>query len=159
LNFVGGQRFSIPRFAVAGFLLALIFLLLSSFFPAPSKSAIEALPENIPSLALVVLFGSILGPILEEIVFRGFLFKVVEDAYDASLAVPVTALLFAGLHLSQLAGNWPAFAVIFVVGYVLTVVRRRTGSIIPSIIMHTAYNSTILGISALAIIIGHGARR
>jgi membrane protease YdiL (CAAX protease family) len=109
-------------------------------------------------LLLVVLFGSVPGPILEELVFRGFLFKVVEDAYDASLAVPVTAILFAGLHLSQLGGNWPAFIVIFIVGYLLTVVRRRTGSVVPSMVMHIAYNSTILGITAMAMLKGPASR-
>jgi membrane protease YdiL (CAAX protease family) len=151
---VPGQ--SLARFALAGFLMALAVSLLSSFLPAPSHSAIEMSPEAPLSMALVILFGSVLGPALEEIVFRGFLYKVVEDAYAESLAVPVTTVVFAGLHLSQLGSNWPAFIVILVVSYVLTLVRQRTGSVIPSIIMHTTYNTTILGI---AMMVGHGARR
>jgi membrane protease YdiL (CAAX protease family) len=144
----------IVRFAIAGVLLGLLIALLSMFLPVSSRSVVE----GAASLTLVVLFGGILGPILEEIVFRGFVFKVVEDAYDASLAVPVTTLLFAGLHLSQLGGSWAAFIVILILGYLLTVVRQRTGSLIPSIIMHTAYNSTILGLGALATMLGHAGR-
>ena len=96
---------------------------------------------------------------LDWMVFRGVVFKVVEDVYAASLAVPVTTVLFAGLHLSQLGSNWPAFLVILGVGYVLTLVRQRTGSVISSIIMHTTYNATILGIAAFASIFAPGAKR
>jgi len=35
------------------------------------------------------------------------------------------------------------------VGYVLTVVRKRTDSLIPSVIMHTTYNAMIFGLPAL----------
>jgi membrane protease YdiL (CAAX protease family) len=146
---------TIARFAIAGVLLGLVIVMLSQFLPVSSGAAVE----GAASLTLVVLFGGVLGPILEEIVFRGFVFKVVEDAYDASLAVPVTTVLFAGLHLPQLGGSWSAFVVILIVGYLFTVVRRRTGSLIPSIMMHTAYNSTILGLGALATMLGHAGRR
>ena len=62
---------------------------------------------------------------------------------------------FRRLHLSQLRGNWPAVIVIFLVGYVLTLVRYRTDSLIPSVIMHTAYNAMIFGISAIGTVLEH----
>ena len=160
LRFVRIGKAAMLRYALGGFLLALIFVFLSSLlFPTPSPSGIEKLPETPLSLTLVLLFGAVVGPFLEEVVFRGFVFKVVEDVYAASLAVPVTTVLFAGLHLSQLGSNWPAFLVILGVGYVLTLVRQRTGSVISSIIMHTTYNATILGIAAFASIFAPGPKR
>ena len=59
--------------------------------------------------------------------------------------------------MSQLRGNWPAVIVIFLVGYVLTVVRHRTDSLIPSVIIHTAYNAMIFGISAIGTVLEHSA--
>jgi membrane protease YdiL (CAAX protease family) len=144
----------IGRLILGGALLALAVLLASSFFPSPSRSPIERLLSTRSSIVVFVIFGIALAPLLEEIIFRGFLFTALEDVYGVRAAVPVTALLFAGLHVSQLRGNWPAVAVIFLVGYVFTVVRRRSGSIIPSLIMHTAYNTMIFGISALATVFG-----
>ena len=148
----------IGRLILAGALLALTVLLASSFFPSPSKSPLERLLTTRSSVVVFVIFGIALAPLLEEIIFRGFLFTALEDVYGVRAAVPVTAFLFAALHVSQLRGNWPAVAVIFVVGYVFTVVRRRSGSIIPSVIMHTAYNTMIFGISALAAVFGHGSK-
>ena len=63
--------------------------------------------------------------------------------------MPVTAVLFAALHVSQLRGNWPAVIVIFLVGYVLTWSANARIRLIPSVIMHTAYNAMIFGISAI----------
>jgi membrane protease YdiL (CAAX protease family) len=154
LRFVRVANTSLWRFALGGFLLAAMSLLASSLlFPTPSPSGIEKIPTAPISVAEYLVFGIFVGPFIEEIVFRGFVFKVVEDVYAESLAVPVTTVLFAGLHLSQLGSNWPAFIVILIVGYVLTRVRQKTGSVVPSIVMHTAYNGTILGIATVAFLL------
>jgi len=147
------------RLIAGGIFLALTVLVVSSVFPAPSQSPIERLLTTRASVVVFVVFGIVLAPPLEEIIFRGFLFTALADVYGERSAVPVTAFLFAGLHLSQLRGNWPAVVVIFFVGYVFTVVRRRSGSTTPSIIMHVAYNSMIFGISALATFFGRGSGR
>jgi membrane protease YdiL (CAAX protease family) len=60
--------------------------------------------------------------------------------------------------LSQLRGNLPAVLLILFVGYVLTVVRMRSNSLIPSVIMHTAYNAMIFGIAALSTLVESGTK-
>jgi membrane protease YdiL (CAAX protease family) len=147
------------RLIGGGAFLALTVLAVSSFLPAPSQSPLERLLATRSSLVVFVVFGIAVAPLVEEIIFRGFLFTALEDVYGVQAAVPVTTLLFAGLHVSQLRGNWPAVGVILFVGYVFTIVRRRTGSVVPSVIMHTAYNSMIFGIQALAMALGQGPRR
>jgi membrane protease YdiL (CAAX protease family) len=98
------------------------------------------------------------APLLEEIIFRGFIYTLLADLYSPRVAVPITAVLFAGLHVSQLRGNLPAVLLILFVGYILTLVRKRSNSLIPSVIMHTAYNSMIFGISALSTLVDSGAK-
>jgi len=49
-------------------------------------------------------------------------------------------------------------AVILLVGYVLTIVRQRTHSVIPSVIIHTAYNAMIFGAAALGALLGSVGR-
>jgi membrane protease YdiL (CAAX protease family) len=153
------QAFPAGRLILGGALLAIAVLVCSSLFPAPTKSPIENLMSKTSSMVFLVAFGIALGPLIEEIIFRGFIFTALEDIYGATPAVPVTAVLFAGLHVTQLWGNWAAVVLIFVVGYVLTVLRKRSGSIIPSVIMHTAYNATLFGVNALALLVAHGAKR
>ena len=91
------------------------------------------------------ILGVAVAPLLEEVVFRGFLFKVLSDIGGAGVAVLVTAILFGAVHALQLWGNWVGVLLISMVGFVLSFVRHRSNSLIPSFIIHTAYNGTFLG--------------
>jgi membrane protease YdiL (CAAX protease family) len=159
LRFVRVENLSIAKLTAGGAFLALMVLIASVLLPTPSESPLEKLLTTTASLALFVFFGIAVAPLLEEIVFRGFLFTALTDVYGEGTAVPVTAVLFAGLHGIQLRGNLAALALIFVVGYVLTVVRRNSNSVVPSVIMHTAYNAMIFGVSALVSVLGYDEQR
>jgi uncharacterized protein len=143
MRWIRQPRLGGGRMIVAGVLLALTAVIVSStLLPTPSDTQLEKLLRMTPPI-VVFLFGAVVGPLAEEIIFRGFIFTVLEDLLGGKAAVPATAVLFAALHLFQRGGNLGAVAIIFVVGYVFTIVRQRTGSVIPSVIMHIAYNATL----------------
>ena len=89
-----------------------------------------------------VIFVVIIGPIFEELIFRGTLFKKLK-VYGDKTAILYTAIAFGLFHcnISQIP-----FAI--VVGLFLGYAKARTNNIIYPIIMHMAVNS----ISALMII-------
>jgi membrane protease YdiL (CAAX protease family) len=140
----------------AGVFLALTVLIASSLFPAPNDSVFDQFLKTPAAIAAFAFFGIAVAPLLEEIIFRGFLYRLLADLYTPRLAVPVTAVAFAGLHFLQLWGNWAAMFLILIVGYVLTRVRRQTDSLIPSVIMHTSYNAFIFGLSAIGSLLEQG---
>jgi membrane protease YdiL (CAAX protease family) len=154
LHFLPVGKPSVGRLIAGGAFLALAVLGASIVLPRPAESPLEKLLATTPSLILFVFFAIVVGPLLEEIVFRGFLFTALADVFGVRVAVPVTALLFAGLHGRQLGGNLPVLALILVVGYILTRVRERSNSIVPSIIMHTTYNATLFVVPGLASVLG-----
>lgn len=133
-----------------GVFLSLSVLVASSLFPEPPESALDKLLTTPASIVAFTILGIFIAPITEEIIFRGFLYKLIAELYSPGLAVPVTALAFGGLHFIQLWGNWAGMVLILVVGYILTSVRHKTNSLIPSVIMHTAYNTLIFGVAALS---------
>lgn len=132
-----------------GATLAISVLIVSSLFPS-GEAPIEKLLSSTGAMYLFVILGIAVAPLVEEIMFRGFLFKVVSDIRGPGTAVSVTALLFGGLHILQLWGNWVGVALIFVVGYILSFVRQRSNSLIPSFIIHTSYNGMLFGAFALS---------
>ena len=156
LRWVRKQDLPVGWLISAGVFLALSVLLLSSFFPAPNDSVFDRFLTTPVAMAAFAFFGIAVAPLLEEVIFRGFLYKLLSDLYSPRLAVPVTALAFAGLHFLQLWGNWAAMFLILVVGYVLTTVRQQTDSLIPSVIMHTSYNAFIFGLSAIGSLVEQG---
>jgi membrane protease YdiL (CAAX protease family) len=131
-----------------GATLAVSVMIISSFFPL-GDPPIQKLFSSTTAMYVFVIFGVAGAPLFEEIMFRGFLFKLFSDIWGAGKAVPVTALLFGLLHLLQLWGSWAGVVLIFGVGYVLSLLRQRTNSVIPSIIVHTSYNGLLFGAFAL----------
>jgi membrane protease YdiL (CAAX protease family) len=157
LHWVRAPETRVGPLIFTGAFLAVAVLLASLLFPPPTESALDRILTTRASMAAFVILGIVVAPLMEEIMFRGFLYTVLADLYGPGLAVPVTSAAFAALHFLQLWGNWPAMFLILAVGYILTVVRKRSNSLIPSVIMHTAYNSMIFGISALLILLQRNA--
>jgi uncharacterized protein len=141
-----------------GATLAISVLIVSSFFPAGEPPPIEKLLSSATAVYVFAIFGICGAPFFEEVIFRGFLFKVLFDTRGTGTAVSATAILFALLHVPQLWGSWAGVALIFVVGYVLSFVRWRSNSLIPSFIIHTSYNAMLFGVFALSTFIQKGAR-
>lgn len=101
---------------------------LSSFQEA--SSVLYAYP-----LWQALLANAFLVPILEEVVFRGLMFSRLQKALPNVATALITSLLFGLVH-GQLV--WMLFA--FVVGLLLSYVRIKTGSILPTIVMHIMIN-------------------
>jgi membrane protease YdiL (CAAX protease family) len=130
--------------------LAVTVLIVSSFFPPSEPPPIEKLlSSSSTAIYVFAIFGVGVAPLFEEIIFRGFLYKVLDEVGGPAAAVPLTALLFALPHVPQLWGSWSAIIVIFFVGYILSAVRQRSNSVIPSFVIHTAYNAMLFGLFAL----------
>lgn len=127
--------------------------LVATLFPwliPEAETPLEQLLGTPQAIVLFAIYGVALAPALEELTFRGFLFRAFEDIFGVSAAVWATALVFAAFHMLQLWPNWPAIIVILGVGYVLSKLRERTNSIIPGFIVHTVYNAVLFLLSALA---------
>jgi membrane protease YdiL (CAAX protease family) len=104
----------------------------------------EYLKELVEQLKITSLFNGIIivattvlvAPLVEEMLFRGYLQKVLEDNWkDVTKAVLITSLFFAFIHLN------PYWVVqIYLLGLVLGYLAWRTNSIFPSLILHGLNN-------------------
>jgi membrane protease YdiL (CAAX protease family) len=90
--------------------------------------------------ALMALVVILLGPMLEEILFRGALFRPLLKVHPAPVVVGLSAALFAISH--------PAYHVflplalpIGLVGLALGVVRQASGSLAPGVALHATFNA------------------
>ncbi|OED37717.1 hypothetical protein AB833_22510 [Chromatiales bacterium (ex Bugula neritina AB1)] len=95
----------------------------------------------------VLLYACLLYPVLEELAFRGFIQSVLLERQWAarrvvagvSTANLLTSIAFALAHLLNQPPLW-ALSVFFpslVFGYF----RDRTGSVLPSVVLHCWYNA------------------
>jgi membrane protease YdiL (CAAX protease family) len=87
---------------------------------------------------LRVLAVCILGPIAEELIFRGFLYtRLVGTRLGVAGSVVLLAAVWAAIHTSYSGG---VVALIFVDGLLLGAARYRSGSLIVPILMHVVWN-------------------
>ena len=96
------------------------------------------------TLAAAVL----IAPLCEEIFFRSFTFMGLRNGMPLAQSIVISGLIFAVAHADP-----ASFPVLFIIGLALAIIRWRTGSIWPGIILHTLNNAA----SALLIILSlHG---
>jgi membrane protease YdiL (CAAX protease family) len=113
-------------------------------------NALERLIQSSRAAALATAFAATFtAPLVEEIVFRGLLYSALRRLLGSAWAVAVVLLLFAAIHVPQ---YWPSFGVIatiLLLSSVLTLIRARTGKLLPCFIVHLIFNS----IQALLIVL------
>jgi ABC-2 type transport system permease protein/sodium transport system permease protein len=101
----------------------------------------------IPPWLIVVTLGVVPG-ITEELFFRGVLFQSLRKNLSPLATIFATALLFALFHLiSPGMMTTERFLPSFVMGVMLGWVAHRSGSVIPSILIHAVHNGLFLGLS------------
>lgn len=133
-----------PRmWLAAGAVMALLAQLIFYLSPTENELPIERLFTSPEAGYVLAVFGIGVAPFVEELVFRGFFYPVFERRWGLGPAVLLTAVLFAVIHAAQLWGGWQELAAIFIVGLVFSYSRGRTGSLVPSYLMHLGYNAAL----------------
>lgn len=94
-------------------------------------------------IAFIAIF---IGPIFEELIFRGILFPYLLKYAGIPVAVFAVSAIFAGIH-----GHIPSFMPIFVLGCGLSLAYLKSGSIVVPITMHILFNT--LNLVLLTIVI------
>jgi membrane protease YdiL (CAAX protease family) len=87
--------------------------------------------------AMRVLAVGILGPIAEELIFRGWFFGLLDKRIGVAPTVGATAVGWALLHYSY---GWAVIGVIVIDGLLLGIARWKTRSVFPPMVMHALYN-------------------
>ncbi len=129
--------------AGAGAVLLFALQVLAHFLPMPKDVPFEQFFKHPAEAYLTSILAISIGPLMEELFFRGFLYPVLARRLGMVAAIFLTALGFGLLHATQLGFAWGAVFVIFLVGLALTIVRAVTNSVGCSLVVHIAYNLTL----------------
>ncbi len=89
-------------------------------------------------LVLTFFLIALLGPITEEVFFRGFLYSALKKTLGIASAIIISGFLFSFLHINLLG-----FIPILALGVFLAYIREKTGSLVPCITVHIVHNSAI----------------
>lgn len=89
---------------------------------------------NILDYSLYFFLIAILGPIVEEITYRGILYSPYRKKYDSKVAIIITSIFFSIAHTKS-----PTVSV-FITGIFLGILYEKTESLISTIVAHSTYN-------------------
>ena len=133
-------KFTLARsIGLAIILYGAAFLLTLAF--GGQGTALDRLVESSRAAALMIAFLAVAtAPIVEESIYRGILYPAIERVSGARIAVILVTVLFAVPHVPQ---YWPNIAVILsitLLSVALTVLRARTGRLLPCIAVHFVFN-------------------
>ena len=124
--------------------------LLGRFLPMPKSTPFDEFFAHPSDAYLTAVFAVTLGPLMEELFFRGFLYPVLARRMGVFWGILLTALPFGLIHMVQYGYAWGAVLIICLVGVVLTAVRAVTKSVASSFLAHVGYNGTLMVLAAWA---------
>ena len=114
------------------------YMLRTPDVPTPFRQMLD----NRPTFLLFAVFVIIVGPLCEELAFRGFLMPLFMRSFGAAAGILATGALFGFLHAPEYAWSWRHVLLITAAGSAFGWVRYRTRSTAASTFMHSAYNLT-----------------
>jgi len=127
--------------AFGGFSLAVIVAVAESLFPPKHALPIQSMTQNPLAALLFMLTAVLVAPVVEETIFRGYLYPVAARSLGVGLGIVFTGTLFGLLHAGQLWGGWWQITLLVMVGIVFTIARAATRTVVASYILHASYNA------------------
>ena len=96
-----------------------------------------------PAFALVLLTVCVIGPIAEEVVFRGHLTDALVATFGVAVGNLLSAILFGLLHGAAIA------APLALLGLLFQRLRHIHGSLAPPVLAHILHNTITVGLAML----------
>ena len=134
----------IARYVAGGLVLAVAVQFLPALLPDKNDFPLQKLFNSPAADYALAILSVFIAPFMEEVIFRGVLYAFFEQLAGFRFAVVGTAVLFAALHIGEYWGAWGRVLAILAVGLVLSLARRATGSLAPSVVVHMAYNAALM---------------
>lgn len=137
-------RIRIPSIVALGVTLAFSIAILGALLHTPeAPMPMKDLLSDRASVIAVAIFGVTLGPLCEELAFRGFMQPLFIRSLGAAPGILLSALGFGLLHLPQYGFTWQHGVLITLAGAAFGWMRWISESTMGSAIMHSAYNLTL----------------
>jgi uncharacterized protein len=128
-------------YILGGGLLCFLVSAIAEAYGTQKDLPIQEMFQDRRSALLFVTLAVFLAPLIEETIFRGYIYPVVARTFGMGLGVLLTGTLFGLMHAQQLWGGWVQIAMLVIVGIFFTYARAMTRSVVASYLLHLGYNS------------------
>jgi uncharacterized protein len=117
-----------------------VFVMNSVFGIEAPASKIEILIKNRSiSNTILLIVVAFIGPVIEEVFFRGFLYSAFKKNWGVLPALFLSSVLFSIVHLQLYS-----FVPLMIIGWLLAYIFEKTKSLFPAIFLHGVYNLILI---------------
>ena len=89
-----------------------------------------------PSVIALLVMIVVVAPLVEELLFRGILYRNLATRFGPVLAAIVSGVFFGVIHM-----NWAGLLPLSALGIALALLYERTGNLWSSILLHAVFNA------------------
>lgn len=152
---VGVRRFSvnywkwIVMWTIVYIIASILLLILMDFFQAGvANKKSESLKENVTWLTFLTGFlsAAVISPVYEEIFYRGFLYKWFRLKWGVGAGLVLSSVIFMLVHIP----TYNTLPVTFIGGLLFAWAYEKSGSVVPSMIIHGTFNGIAVFATAFA---------
>jgi hypothetical protein len=126
-------------------LILLLFMVLAaivgSIAPEQDNDLLRILRSSRLALYTVAILAVFSAPFVEELIYRGVLYSALQRTAGSWPAVIIVTILFAAVHVPQYWGSPATIILLTLLSLILTLVRAKTGNLLPCVILHTLFNA------------------
>lgn len=133
-------NFGLWRSSALAISLFIVTIVLVGFFGGQKTDLDRILESSRAAAVTLAIIAVATAPLVEEMIYRGLLYSAIQRAIGQWWAVIVVASMFAGLHVVQYWPNAGAISSIALLSVVLTLIRARTGRLLPCFVVHLVFN-------------------
>ncbi len=132
----------------AGVVTAFAVAYVSTLLRTPNTpNAMTELMRERSAVILLAIFGTTVGPLCEELAFRGFLQPLLVRTFGAVAGILLAALPFGLLHFQEYGYSWRHVVLISLAGSAFGWMRHASGSTKAATLMHASYNALFFFVS------------
>jgi membrane protease YdiL (CAAX protease family) len=126
-----------------------IAVLVGYFLPETENDLTRILKSSRTAVYLVAFLATFTAPIVEEVVYRGVVYSALQRTVGVGFAVAAATILFAVVHVPQYYPSYSTILLLTLLSLTLTLIRARTGNLLPCIILHFIFN----GLQSLSLLL------
>ena len=141
--------FGLWRSSALAISLFILTLFLVGLFGGQKTDLDRILESSRAAAVTLAIIAVATAPLVEEMIYRGLLYSALQRAIGQWWAVVVVASMFAGLHVVQYWPNAGAISSITLLSVALTMIRARTGRLLPCFVVHLVFN----GVQSIIIVL------
>lgn len=117
-----------------------VYVMNTVFVIEAPVSKIEILVKNRSiSNTILLVVVSFIGPVIEEVFFRGFLYSAFKKNWGVLPALFISSFLFSIVHMQLYS-----FIPLMIIGWLLAYIFEKTKSLFPAIFLHGVYNLILI---------------